>query len=684
MNENFLQMQDVQDTYAKWMNLNILICSLEGEIVTKVSWINHRTKIFAESYLGQESLRTFLQPFQELTKTTLVETKIGYKLILSPIHINNGKYFIIAGLIIDKGTDQEISEILLLNSNKFSVLSNSGISSKMDTITKLADVMAAYVSIKKATNGEQSFSDLVAEKIAEINHDKSTIDSILEVGMFFNEVDFMALATKQTNESFIVESHIGQKNECLVGYRFTIGKGLLGYSVARERPYFYRNINKDAPGLSLEQLKIGVKSLFTFPIVKNKTTIGLLFGGSIYQEIEKDPLFNKLTVCASLMLNHLKHLELKSRMQNQKTEIFIFNEVLKAFTSIEDPKIILLLLLDMTRNITQATFTSFTYKDRNQNIETLSRGDMDQEFLGMTAQRIQKGEVSYSGGINYYRDKDLSIIEIPFVSDASVYGFLTVGMKNNISFNQESIVSSLAMAGGLAIRFIGQRNLHNLRMFEIIHTLLKGYEPEKYRLREIIKKTALEFSKLIQNADLEQIDRLSSFAVFEWTSLETLLDDQDINLVRSYQQVLENKSDGNINAEIMAVIWVYYSNNRNVASLHHLRLINDQIRLKFISWISRNTYTEYEIAFENTLTEHPSNYTNLINQMNLTTRELEVLDNLVRGFSNKEISEALHISEHTVKNHMTKILYKLKVSDRSQAIAKAYQLGYSIIKKEGD
>jgi DNA-binding NarL/FixJ family response regulator len=59
----------------------------------------------------------------------------------------------------------------------------------------------------------------------------------------------------------------------------------------------------------------------------------------------------------------------------------------------------------------------------------------------------------------------------------------------------------------------------------------------------------------------------------------------------------------------------------------------------------------------------------------LSDRELEVLRQLGRGLSNKEIASALSLAEGTVKNHMTSILGKLGVLDRTQAALKARDLG---------
>jgi DNA-binding NarL/FixJ family response regulator len=59
----------------------------------------------------------------------------------------------------------------------------------------------------------------------------------------------------------------------------------------------------------------------------------------------------------------------------------------------------------------------------------------------------------------------------------------------------------------------------------------------------------------------------------------------------------------------------------------------------------------------------------------LTERELEVLELITRGLSNAEIGSELFISETTVKTHVTRVLQKLGLRDRAQAIVMAYQTG---------
>src|SRR5690554_5197450 len=58
----------------------------------------------------------------------------------------------------------------------------------------------------------------------------------------------------------------------------------------------------------------------------------------------------------------------------------------------------------------------------------------------------------------------------------------------------------------------------------------------------------------------------------------------------------------------------------------------------------------------------------------LTDRETEILRLMAGGFSNKEIANSLGVAEGTVKNHVSNILSKLGVRDRTRAVLKAFEL----------
>jgi DNA-binding NarL/FixJ family response regulator len=59
----------------------------------------------------------------------------------------------------------------------------------------------------------------------------------------------------------------------------------------------------------------------------------------------------------------------------------------------------------------------------------------------------------------------------------------------------------------------------------------------------------------------------------------------------------------------------------------------------------------------------------------LTARETEVLRLVAAGLANRQIAEALHLAEGTVKNHVSSVLLKLGVRDRTKAVLRALERG---------
>lgn len=68
-------------------------------------------------------------------------------------------------------------------------------------------------------------------------------------------------------------------------------------------------------------------------------------------------------------------------------------------------------------------------------------------------------------------------------------------------------------------------------------------------------------------------------------------------------------------------------------------------------------------------------FVNRITDLPITNREKEVLKHLAEGKSNKEISQSLLLSPSTIRNHISNIYTKLKISNRSQATKIAIYAG---------
>ena len=64
-----------------------------------------------------------------------------------------------------------------------------------------------------------------------------------------------------------------------------------------------------------------------------------------------------------------------------------------------------------------------------------------------------------------------------------------------------------------------------------------------------------------------------------------------------------------------------------------------------------------------------------VEQLGITPRELEILEAMAAGFSNREIAERLLVSENTVKTHAGRVFGKLSAQRRTQAVQRAKEAG---------
>jgi two-component system response regulator DegU len=114
---------------------------------------------------------------------------------------------------------------------------------------------------------------------------------------------------------------------------------------------------------------------------------------------------------------------------------------------------------------------------------------------------------------------------------------------------------------------------------------------------------------------------------------------------------------------------------RSVVSGH--AYIHPKVTGKLINQLRRMTYLDDVgvVAPSQAIKEAGMKYVHNDNSP-LTKREAEVLRLMAEGKSNKLIGESLFISEKTVKNHVSSILQKLEVDDRTQAVIAAIKNGW--------
>lgn len=106
------------------------------------------------------------------------------------------------------------------------------------------------------------------------------------------------------------------------------------------------------------------------------------------------------------------------------------------------------------------------------------------------------------------------------------------------------------------------------------------------------------------------------------------------------------------------------------------RLITDEtgsfysVRSFYVGDVDTESRSTHIVALiEKIIDRHEVDTDNAKQEFNLTKREVDVLKSICNGLTNKEISEQLFISEHTVKDHIKNIMKKMNVKSRTEILA---------------
>jgi DNA-binding NarL/FixJ family response regulator len=172
----------------------------------------------------------------------------------------------------------------------------------------------------------------------------------------------------------------------------------------------------------------------------------------------------------------------------------------------------------------------------------------------------------------------------------------------------------------------------------------------------------------------------------------TVLDTSGTQLASEFQRrfpaiativLSANETDDEFFAALRAGVAAYSGRNIDEDLLHQLirraaegeYVINEQLLSK--PYVAARVLDQ----FRGTLHHEPRLGAAL---MPLTDRELQILREISTGHTNAQIGEALGISAQTVKNHVTSILRKMAVNDRTQAVVTALKLGWISLEDNGE
>ncbi|WP_209124903.1 LuxR C-terminal-related transcriptional regulator [Alkalihalobacillus sp. BA299] len=707
MEGNLTFLQDVQDAYATLSELTIVITDLEGNEVTNPSGITPLTKIAFEKWITKELYQSRIQPLAAIRNPSVYVNHIGLKVIVSPIQVNGQTtYYVFAGALIRDSTRtlvrqyiknnyknaDEIFEALELTPE----LSETEIKAKMDIIQKLSQVVRTYLTHQTEKQYNNQKASFIHQSLESVRTGTATTCSFIEeLFKLHRDIDFIGLAIEDKSDQYVIETIHGDHTDKLKGHAFLIGEGFLGHTIATEQFQFWQNVQNDPRTHFFKSNDLDPKSLFCVPIYGGDRVTGILFGGSSNVEIKNENVLESFKVYSSILNTLLTSNNIKHDLQNHLMELSTFNEIFRVITTVKDMKRVLYILVDISINITRGPFTCIVFKPNiNQSkVDIVSRGLVKNEIndycydVAIRAFSNSTNETNLKQPFQNKTNWGTDVMEFPLLYKNRLYGMLCVGLyPKNDPDKYKAFLSTLSVAGSISFHLCQNNNKENSDedAIQLLQDVMNHLNKEKHMESIKIESLVKDFTGFINEEEYTSLKKVCRLVCYNIEFIEKYINDQEmLSILVECQNVLQNQKANRRDSEILGLLYHYVTQNENIDTIKVMSNVNEDLRTKFVSYINQHSIVETEISFDNgqLITSQKQKNQNseglLKKELNLSSREVDVLNHILKGYNNREIAANLFISEHTVKNHITKILQKLEVSDRAQAIAKVYQLGYS-------
>ncbi|MFC4768035.1 LuxR C-terminal-related transcriptional regulator [Effusibacillus consociatus] len=705
-------MQDLQDAYASLCNLTIFTTDSNGELITRPSNITPLSKLLLEGddLSFSVRIRNALANFSQITKPILYEMRPGLKFILASVRTGDKtQYYIGAGVIIEEHSRELIKDYFNTSTKDpvqwkeaLDTLGETSALSK-EVLLEHIDKMALILSLHlKAAERKQKLG-IINDVSTLITQPNSTIPHVLEKFLLFKEIDFVGFAENVDNELFRVSHMLGENALALAGASFSTGEGFLGHVAATGQLGFWGNIARDPRTLFFTQKDIYPNLLFCWPVRREAKVSGLLFGGSYTSSVIQPDVLSFGQTIARLLEVQLTNRSLQEDRNNHILRLSALMEICQVMTVVDDLKRILLILVDMSLNLVQGSFSCVVLKqrDKESKVQIVSRGLDSEQIDHYTQDLFRRHLSSKSAEKNHFSENGVhetdwgtAVIESPLKVNNEIQGFLCVGLRSQKEMDEfQALLSSLTTIGGMAIQRVQEAaGLNQINQLVItLHRAMKQWNREDYELTLRAKELVVSFSRYLglPATEITHIANASLLFRYELDFLNETLPSQELmNILQEFSNFAEesdNKPMGNascgIGSQILYLVWRYLSHGEQPEFLDQITYMNRQLLENFKAFLLSREVVDREVSIRDQGPTADGESDPLLMQrmkesMPLTSREQEVLHLVVQGLSNREIAEKLYISEHTVKNHMSNMFQKLGVSDRTQVIAMVYQSGY--------
>ncbi|PWW27047.1 regulatory LuxR family protein [Cytobacillus oceanisediminis] len=694
-------MEELQELYAGQSGLTNLVTNMSGDIIAPAKGNNELFNLLLEQGGMKGIIKTITKEY-DLSKTFLYDMLPGVYVCIAPVNGHSG-LLLWSGVKIEQGLIDKVKNNInsLINERDIdSILAQTPaltLENKREWIHSAKK--AALMISRLMEEGDSSFSGQLEVLQEAANMEEGDVSRLLCRFLEKNSrYDFLGVCEQRFDDLYEVSHAAGEEAERILGASFSPGESFLGRMLLTGEYAFWEGVERDPKYTFFERLHFYPKSLFCFPVELRDGSLSLIFGGSRkfdkFSDTDKVSAKNVALLIEAALLTDL----LKKENSGHLRRLSAIADVSGMLVSAPDLKRISYILVDIAMNLVKGPFSTVILKNPlKQKMMLISRGDIKGEiggYLKMAAGNyFTKAAESISKSLMpsiKQIEGASAVIECPLHFRGELLGLICAGTRGHPEQEMEELLPflhTLSLIAGFSLQLAGdgQENILDTKV-DTLHSSIKEFDAEAYRIAKEAFKAADEFSIKLDLSETLIKNVLSACLLYCFTPeylAEMFPETEFPRIVKDGKRLLSEEisfdDEPSIGSQVFAAAVSYAQNEGNLDTVISNPKI-DSIRQEFISFMEEKQVMVQELTLEpesSHTTRSQSVGGTIKNHLNLSNREKEVLELVIQGLNNKEIAQELFISEHTVKNHLTKIFQKLNVPDRTQAISKVYQLTYN-------
>ncbi|WP_397386677.1 response regulator transcription factor [Paenibacillus sp. MMS20-IR301] len=717
------EIQELQDTFGTVTSQAIVLTDQAGNLVTRptLSGIFYQ-KMFSSLQGTERPFEPALLRLGPLSYPAVLEQWVpGLKYVVSPLVPEYGQtYYLWSGLYMEEGTRElmlQAFEAKMRNHPYYDELRAeltampelsreqiSEIRGKLSTLGNILSKLLAGSALKPLT---QRRNTMILQLLSNLGEDFLQIEKVLQqMAGTLSDSDLYAFAKEDEAGKFKVKYSAGKEANLLMNAEFQLGDGFLGQAVLGREPRHWQAVAKDPRSLFFTQRGITQPEyLSCYPVQIDSGKKALLLAvGFTETRQEKDYIQHEQTVASLLGLSARaeKLLQSGALIHEATQRLKEAAQLLPQAASLQELGI---QLLEMVMGMPFYPSSVLVFFEETSEGSHYAKG-WGTEAVAHYVQDIRNRyspQAFLSSAIINEGAEGQVLLECPLLAGKTFKGILSIGFRRRNEAEEWLVLSScLAGVASAAIRLIEMDSRHTRQagiFMEHTHHYLRSSNPELERLSLAASSMAYELARYTGLPEKET-ERMRTAALLAPFKLEFLLGygfyQEEISLLRQVDQLTSfyfemDKPAVSVSAQLLVLVLLHTgkSADKSQPADTESEWI-DCSRYRLDDYIAEALDSEPRGSFQSFLRSRADTLpvrrtvsaVRLLNSSALKTpkeewgispREEEVLELIILGKTNKEIASSLFISEHTVKNHLSRIFNKMNVTDRSQIIALVYK-----------